>query len=128
MQFLGKGLWYTLYKCFFVSLLKRGLLQKDIFFYRSKPLFRRVLVSKQQITDLSPLSPLILSFITKTYLYYFDPLKPHFYIVKLGFTGVYIMFLISAKNIDCEYSLEPPLMSTRNLCFDRNMKNIRIFI
>ena len=25
--------------------------------------------------------------ITKTYLYNFDPLKPHFYIVKLGFTG-----------------------------------------
>ena len=35
--------------------------------------------------------------ITKTYLYYFDPLKPHFYIVKLGFTGVYIIFLISAQ-------------------------------
>ena len=26
--------------------------------------------------------------ITKTYLYNFDPLKPHLYIVKLGFTGV----------------------------------------
>ena len=26
--------------------------------------------------------------ITKTYLYNFDPLKPHFYIVKLGFTEV----------------------------------------
>ena len=25
-----------------------------------------------------------------------DPLKPHFYIVKLGFTGIYIIFLISA--------------------------------
>ena len=46
--------------------------------------------------------------ITKTYLFNFDPLKPHFYIVKLGFTGVYISFLISAQNIDCEYSLEPP--------------------
>ena len=47
-------------------------------------------------------------YITKTYLYNFDPLKPHFYIVKLGFTGVYIIFLISAQNIDCGYSLEPP--------------------
>ena len=46
--------------------------------------------------------------ITKTFLYNFDPLKPHFYIVKLGFTGVYIIFLISAQNIDCGYSLEPP--------------------
>ena len=35
--------------------------------------------------------------ITKTYLYNFDPLKPHFYIVKLGFTGVYIIFVNSAK-------------------------------
>ena len=46
--------------------------------------------------------------ITKTCLYNFDPLKPHFYIVKLGFTGVYIIFLISAQNTDCWYSLEPP--------------------
>ena len=44
----------------------------------------------------------------KTRLYNFDPLKPHFYIVKLGFTGVYIIFLISAQNIDCEYLLELP--------------------
>ena len=46
-------------------------------------------------------------YITKTYLYNFDPFKPHFYIVKLGFTGVYIIFVISAQNIDCGYSLEP---------------------
>ena len=46
--------------------------------------------------------------ITKTCLYNCDPLKPHFYIIKLGFTGVYLIFLISAQNIDCGYSLEPP--------------------
>ena len=46
--------------------------------------------------------------ITKTALYNFDPFKPHFYVVKLGFVGVYIIFLISAQNIDCGYSLEPP--------------------
>ena len=46
--------------------------------------------------------------ITKTCLYNVDPLKPHFYIVKLGFTGVYIIVLISAKKIDFGYSLEPP--------------------
>ena len=45
-------------------------------------------------------------YITKTYLYNFDPLKPHFYIVKLGFTGVYSVFLIPAQKIDCGYSLE----------------------
>ena len=46
--------------------------------------------------------------ITKTCLYNFDPLKPHFYIVKLGFTGVYIIFLISAQKHRLWYSLEPP--------------------
>ena len=49
-----------------------------------------------------------LALITKTCLYNFDPLKPHFSVVKLGFTGVYVIFLISAQNIDCGYSLEPP--------------------
>ena len=37
-------------------------------------------------------------YITKACLYNVDPLKPHFYIVKLGFTGVHIIFLISAQN------------------------------
>ena len=52
--------------------------------------------------------------ITKTRLYNFDPLQRHFYIVKLGFTGVYIIFLISAQNIDCGYSLELPLRGSSN--------------
>ena len=46
--------------------------------------------------------------ITKTCLYKFDPLKPYLYMVKLGFTGVYIFFYISAQNIDRGYSLETP--------------------
>ena len=53
--------------------------------------------------------------ITKTRLYNFDPLKPHFYIEKLGFIGVYIIFLISAQNIDCGYSLEPPRRGGSNV-------------
>ena len=36
-------------------------------------------------------------YITKTCLYSFDSLKSHFYIVKLGFTGVYIISFISAQ-------------------------------
>ena len=36
------------------------------------------------------------------------PLTPHFYIVKLGFTGVDIIFLFLLQNIDCGYSLELP--------------------
>ena len=46
--------------------------------------------------------------ITKTCLYNFDLLKPHFYIINMGFTGVYIIFLFLLKNIDCGYPLEPP--------------------
>ena len=42
-----------------------------------------------------------------TRLYNFDTLIPKFYIVKLGFTGVYIIFLILLKNKYCGYSLEP---------------------
>ena len=70
--------------------------------------------------------------ITKTCLYNFDPLKPHFYTVELGFTGVYIIFLILFKNIDCGYSLEPPRRGGSNeypqaLFLSRNMKKYQIF-
>ena len=60
--------------------------------------------------------------ITKTYLYYFDPLKPHFYIVKLGFTGVYIFFLISAQKHRMWVLVRTAsavLTSTHNLCFEQ---------
>ena len=49
------------------------------------------------VKKMAALELLLRSVITKTYLYNFDPLKPHFYIVKLGFTGVYIIFVISAQ-------------------------------
>ena len=70
--------------------------------------------------------------ITKTYLYNLDPLKPHFYTVKLGFTGVHTIFLISAKNIDCGYSLEPPRRGGSNeypqsMFWAEKWKNIRFF-
>ena len=82
-------------------------------------------------------------FITKTRLYDFDPIKPNFDMVKLGFTGVFIIILISAQkhrmwvlvrtasgisaqkhrlwvlvrtasHIDCGYSLEPPRRGSSN--------------
>ena len=80
--------------------------------------------------------------ITKTCLYNFDPRKPHFYIVELGFTGVYIIFLISAQkhrlwilvrtaSRDCGYSLEPlleaVLTSTHNLCFEQKFEKYQNF-
>ena len=40
--------------------------------------------------------------ITTTYLYNFDPFKSHLYIVKQGFTWVYIIFsYFCSKIIDC---------------------------
>ena len=42
------------------------------------------------------------------------PLTPLLYIVKLGFTGVNINFLIFTQNIECGYSLEPPLRGGSN--------------
>ena len=46
---------------------------------------------------LSNFTSVFIQSITKTCLYNFDPLKRHFYTVKLGFTGVNIIFLISAQ-------------------------------
>ena len=70
--------------------------------------------------------------ITKICLYKDDPLKPHFYIVKLGFTGIYIIFLISAKNIHRGYSLEPPRRGGsneyHNLCFEQKYEKCQSFL
>ena len=43
------------------------------------------------------------------------PLEPHFYVVKLGFAGVYLFFLFLLQNIDCGYSLEPPRRGGSNV-------------
>ena len=70
--------------------------------------------------------------IVKTYLYNFDPLKPPFYIVKLGFTGIYIIFLIS----DQKHRLwalvgtalaEVVITSTRNVCFEQKYEKYQEF-
>ena len=72
--------------------------------------------------------------ITQTHLYNFYPLKPHVYIVKLGFIGVYTIFLIlRKKHIDCGYSLEPPRRggsnsSTHNLCFEQKYEKCQNFL
>ena len=42
------------------------------------------------------------------------PLKPHFYIVKLGFTRVKLFFLFLLKNLDCGYSSELPRQGGSN--------------
>ena len=43
--------------------------------------------------------------IRKTCLSNVHPIQPHFYIIKLGFAGVYLFLL---QNIDCGYPLEQP--------------------
>ena len=58
------------------------------------------------------------------------PLKPHFYIVKLGYAGVYYItyFLFLVEKIDCGYSLaEAVLKCTHNLCFEQIFKKNIIF-
>ena len=63
--------------------------------------------------------------ITKTYLHNVGPLKPHFYILKLGFTGVYIIFLISAQ----KHRLWVLVRTTLPIwVLSSNIENIRIFV
>ena len=46
--------------------------------------------------------------ITKTYLYNFDPLKPHFYVVNRVYRGKHYFYIYLLTSIDYGYSLEPP--------------------
>ena len=55
------------------------------------------------------------SIVSKTCQCYVYPLKPHYYIVKLGFAGVYLFFLFLLQNIDCGSSLEPPRRGSSNM-------------
>ena len=60
----------------------------------------------------------------------FRPLKSHFYIVKLGFIGVYIIFLILLLNRLCVLiRTTGVLTSIHNLSFlfSENKKNITFF-
>ena len=43
------------------------------------------------------------------------PCKPLFYIAKLGYAGVYLIFLFLIQNIHCGYTLEPPLQGGSNV-------------
>ena len=52
------------------------------------------------------------------------PPKPHFYIVKLGFAGVYLFFLFLLRNIDCGYSLEPPHRVSTIYVLSKNEKRV----
>ena len=68
----------------------------------------------------------------KTCLYNFDPLKPHFYKVKLGFTGVYTVFLISAQKhglwVLVRTASEAVLTSSHHLCFEKKYEEYQNFL
>ena len=96
------------------TVLSGPLLSIDTFF-RTRWFHKQTRTLRHQCTE----DPLLLNWccqtnaftrpcITKTCLYNFDPIKPHFYVVKLGVYRGNIICHISAQNIDCGYSLEPP--------------------
>ena len=68
-----------------------------------------------------------LKHISKTCQYNIDPLKPHFYIIKLGFSGVYIDFLIPAPKHRLWVLDEAVLRSTHNLCFQQKYEKYQNF-
>ena len=61
------------------------------------------------------------SSITKTCPCNKYPLKPHFYIVKLGYAGVELFFLFLLQNRDCGYSLEQPRRGGSNVASYREI-------
>ena len=70
----------------------------------------------------------------KTCLYNFDPLKPRFYIVKLGFTGVYISFLFFLAQKHRLWERKEEIQIVRghewmnNLLFQRNLLVISMHV
>ena len=59
------------------------------------------------------------------------PLIPHFYVEKLGYAGVYLIFTPKHRMwVHIRTACEAVLMCTHNLCFEQNIKNflLKIFI
>ena len=65
--------------------------------------------------------------IRKTCLYSFNPLKPHFYRVKVGFTSVYINFLFSAQKHRLWVLVRTASPCTHNLYFEQKYENYHNF-
>ena len=53
--------------------------------------------------------------ITKTFPCNVYPIEPYFYIVKMGYAGVYLFFVFLLQNLDCGYMLEPPQPGGSNM-------------
>ena len=76
--------------------------------------FRDIYAQNWKTWETSAAAGDTVSIITKTCLHNFDPLKPHFYIVKLGLKGLVIIYLFLLKNMDCVYLLELPRGGSTN--------------
>ena len=117
---ITKQRWIRPFQAFYIGILNTNHVSK--FSKKSVMMF-------SQAALLIILSPVELS--SRRHAYIILTLKPHFYIIKLGFTGVYINFLISAQNIDCGYSWEPPRRGGsneyHNLCFEQKYENYQSF-
>ena len=92
-----------------------------ILFYRNAAYVNKISTNRMLV---------LILFITKTCLCNFDPLKPHFYIVKLGFIGVYIIFVISARKhrLWVLVRTEAVLTCTHNLCFEQKCEKYQKFL
>ena len=68
---------------------------------------------------------------SKTCLYNFDPIKPNFYLVKLGFTGVYIIFIFARKHrlwLLVRTALPSGWNGTHNLSFEQKYEKYQSFL
>ena len=54
-----------------------------------------------------------------------DPLTPHFYIVKLGFTGVYFFLIFAPKHRLWVLVTEAVLTCTHNQCFEQKYEKYK---
>ena len=64
----------------------------------------------------------------KTCLYNFDPIKPHFYVVELGFTGINYFFLFQLKKHILWVLAEAVLTSIHNFCFEQKYEKYQSFL
>ena len=97
-QYQGKGEGWIAKSCGIKNVHEESKSQNTVFQQdQEEKNKRRPTVHTQQTKEKQKKSASFSPNHHETCLYNFDPLKPHFYIVKLGFTRVYIIILISAQ-------------------------------
>ena len=82
------------------------------------------MLSKESISEVLLFSAIS---ITKTSPCKEHPLIPHFYIVKLGFTGVYFFVIFAPKHRLWVLVRTASVRCNHNLCFEQKKKNIKNF-